>query len=65
NDFEKIVFIRHPEIKKIKENLYNHQAIYASMTGTGSTVFGIFNKNEEINYPVEKRYFHKWVEKLV
>jgi 4-diphosphocytidyl-2-C-methyl-D-erythritol kinase len=61
NDFEEIVFLKHPEIKKIKENLYNHKAVYASMTGTGSTVFGIFNINEEINYPVEKEYFHKWI----
>lgn len=65
NDFEEIVFSKYPQIKNIKENLYNHQAVYASMTGTGSTVFGIFNINEEINYPVEKKYFHKWIDKLV
>jgi len=60
NDFEKIVFHRHPVIKKIKEDLYNLKAIYAAMTGTGSTVFGIFNKKDEVNYPVEKEYFYKW-----
>ncbi|MGN6533503.1 MAG: hypothetical protein ACTHK0_17305 [Ginsengibacter sp.] len=65
NDFEKIVFLQYPEIKKIKENLYNHQAVYASMTGTGSTVFGIFNKNEEISHPVDKEYFQKWVDTLL
>lgn len=59
NDFEKIVFHRHPVIKKIKEDLYNHKAIYAAMTGTGSTVFGIFDKREEVDYSVEKEYFHK------
>ncbi len=64
NDFEKIVFLQHPEIKKIKEGLYNHDAVYASMTGTGSTVFGIFNKNEENRNPVEKGYFYNWIEKL-
>jgi 4-diphosphocytidyl-2-C-methyl-D-erythritol kinase len=64
NDFEEIVFLKHPAIKKIKENLYNHNALYASMTGTGSTVFGIFNKDEEINYPVEKKYFYKWIYNL-
>ncbi len=62
NDFEKIVFYRHPVIKKIKENLYNHKAIFAAMTGTGSTVFGIFNKKDEVDYPVEKEYFHGWVD---
>lgn len=61
NDFEKIVFKQYPEIKKIKENLYDHKAIYASMTGTGSTVFGIFDSKEEIDIPVQKGYFHKWI----
>lgn len=64
NDFEEIVFLKHPEIKIIKDNLYNHQAVYASMTGTGSTVFGIFNLNEEINYPLKEGYFQKWIERL-
>ncbi|HEY5461753.1 MAG TPA: 4-(cytidine 5'-diphospho)-2-C-methyl-D-erythritol kinase [Hanamia sp.] len=64
NDFEKIVFSKHPEIKKIKEDLYIHNAIYASMTGTGSTVFGIFNKEHDINFPVEKEHFHKWIGNL-
>ena len=61
NDFEKIVFSSHTEIKKIKEKLYDHNAVYASMTGTGSTVYGIFNANDEINYPLEKEYFHNWI----
>ena len=64
NDFEKIVFQKHPEIKKLKEELYQHNAIYASMTGTGSTVFGIFNKNDDVDYPVGKWYFQKWITDL-
>ncbi len=62
NDFEEIVFLKHPEIKSIKEKLYNLGAVYASMTGTGSTVFGIFDKNDDIHYPIPKTYFHKWIE---
>lgn len=62
NDFEKIVFFIHPEIKKIKENLYKQRAVYASMTGTGSTVFGIFKADQDINYPAEKGYFYKWID---
>jgi 4-diphosphocytidyl-2-C-methyl-D-erythritol kinase len=65
NNFEEIVFLRYPEIENIKKNLYNHQAVYASMTGTGSTVFAIFNAKDEINYPVEKKYFYKWIDGLV
>ncbi|HXR83461.1 MAG TPA: 4-(cytidine 5'-diphospho)-2-C-methyl-D-erythritol kinase [Hanamia sp.] len=61
NDFEEIVFLQHSQIKKIKKKLYDHNAIYASMTGTGSTVFGIFNPSYETNLPVEKGYFYKWI----
>src|SRR6185312_8358936 len=64
DDFEEIVFSQYPEIKKIKEDLYSHDAVYASMTGTGSTVLGIFNKNEEVHYPLEKDRFHRWIESL-
>ncbi|MEO9004094.1 MAG: 4-(cytidine 5'-diphospho)-2-C-methyl-D-erythritol kinase [Ginsengibacter sp.] len=60
NDFEKIVFQLAPVIKNIKEILYKHKALYASMSGTGSTVFGIFNKTDEINLSLEEKYFHRW-----
>lgn len=42
NDFEKSIFIQYPELKMIKEKLYSLGAIYASMSGSGSTVYGIF-----------------------
>ena len=44
NDFEEPVFAKYPEIKKIKDALYNAGAIYASMSGSGSAVYGIFRK---------------------
>lgn len=44
NDFEKTVFLQYPSIEKIKTKLYNDGAVYASMTGSGSTVFGIFDE---------------------
>lgn len=43
NDFENSVFEKHPEIKKIKEQLYAMGALYASMSGSGSSVYGIFS----------------------
>jgi 4-diphosphocytidyl-2-C-methyl-D-erythritol kinase len=61
NDFEPFVFKRHPEIKKIKEELYQAGALYASMSGTGSTVFGIFNKESAIDYVHQPHYFYKIV----
>ncbi len=42
NDFEQPIFNSFPELANIKETLYQKGAVYASMTGTGSTVFGIF-----------------------
>ncbi|MFW5822137.1 MAG: 4-(cytidine 5'-diphospho)-2-C-methyl-D-erythritol kinase [Tangfeifania sp.] len=42
NDFEKTVFPKYPEIKMLKEKLYELGAVYASMSGSGSAVFGIF-----------------------
>lgn len=43
NDFEKSVFAQHPEIGDAKNKLYETGAIYASMSGSGSSLFGIFN----------------------
>ena len=42
NDFEASVFKKHVAIKEIKEKLYNEGAVYSAMSGSGSTVFGIF-----------------------
>ena len=44
NDFELSVFPTHPAIAAIKEKMYTHGALYASMTGSGAAVFGIFAK---------------------
>lgn len=43
NDFEHYVFSIYPEIKGIKDNLYKHNALFTLMSGTGSTIFGIFD----------------------
>lgn len=48
NDFEKTVFPLYPEISRIKEELYEAGALYASMSGSGSTVFGIFREAPEL-----------------
>jgi 4-diphosphocytidyl-2-C-methyl-D-erythritol kinase len=47
NDFEVPIFKKYPAIGAIKQQLYQHGAIYASMSGSGSAVFGIFS-NEVI-----------------
>lgn len=42
NDFEQTVFPIHPEIAEIKQRLLDAGAVYAAMSGSGSTVFGLF-----------------------
>lgn len=44
NDFENSVFQKFPEIAAIKDKLYDLGALYASMSGSGSSVFGIFRE---------------------
>lgn len=48
NDFEKTVAEKFPIIKSIKESLYKAGAEYASMTGSGSAVYGIFPKRPDV-----------------
>ena len=48
NDFEEVVFSRHPEIKEIKLNLYKIGAVYAAMSGSGSAVYGIFEPDFDL-----------------
>jgi 4-diphosphocytidyl-2-C-methyl-D-erythritol kinase len=42
NDFEEVVFARHPQLRRIKERLLRLGALSACMTGSGSAVFGVF-----------------------
>lgn len=45
NDFEQSVFPQFPELSLIKEKLYGSGAIYASMSGSGSSLYGIYKEN--------------------
>jgi len=49
NDFEPSVFKKYPEIRKIKETLYESGALYAAMSGSGSSVYGIFPEKIELS----------------
>lgn len=55
NDFEPLIFQTYPEIGKIKEKLLEYGAQYTSLSGSGSTVFGIF-KEEAQAHKVRTRF---------
>jgi len=59
NDFENPVFDLHPEIRSIKEKLYDAGAVYASMTGSGSSVYGLFEKTKTIVLSFPSDYLTK------
>jgi 4-diphosphocytidyl-2-C-methyl-D-erythritol kinase len=61
NDFEETVFEKHPEIGIIKDALYKKDALYASMSGSGSTVYGIFKKGDRPSFNYPDHYFLRWI----
>ncbi len=56
NDFENIVFATHPVLKDIKEKLYEAGAWYAGMSGSGSSIYGIFKKTDIPPLGFEKKF---------
>lgn len=58
NDFEPHVFAVHPRIAQLKQYLYGIGASYASMSGSGSAVFGIFAEQPHIVPPFENTFIH-------
>ncbi len=51
NDFEFNTFKKYPELAAIKNKFYNQDAIYASMSGSGSAFYGIFRDEPKIQWP--------------
>ena len=58
NDFESHILVSHPRIAEIKEALLDAGALYAAMSGSGSAVFGIFDKCPELNLGADT-FVHK------
>ena len=61
NDFENPVMEAHPELTEIKEALLNNGAVYATMSGSGSSFYGIFPKTSEAVFNFPGNYLYKWV----
>ncbi len=53
NDFEKSLFGKYPILQKLKAHLYDSGAIYSSMSGSGSCMYGVFEEDPKLNFPVE------------
>jgi 4-diphosphocytidyl-2-C-methyl-D-erythritol kinase len=56
NDFEAALEKYYPELRDIKSSLYENGALYASVTGSGSAVYGLFRGE----VPVEEKWFQKY-----
>jgi 4-diphosphocytidyl-2-C-methyl-D-erythritol kinase len=54
NDFERVVFKKHPKIEKIKYDMFRLEAVYSLMSGSGSTVYGFFTPKK---IKAAERYF--------
>jgi len=54
NDFERVIHETYPEIGEIKANLKNSEALYTGLSGSGSTVFGVFDNLQKAETILEK-----------
>lgn len=62
NDFEKSIFKKYPFIKELKKKLYEDGALYASLSGSGSSVFGIFKDEPKTVLPENYHCFLQYPE---
>lgn len=65
NDFEDTVFVVHPKIAEIKQRLLDAGAVYAAMSGSGSTVFGLFEHDAEGSTDAQLRLLHEEFAQMV
>lgn len=65
NDFEDTVFVAHPEISEIKQRLLDAGAVYAAISGSGSTVFGLFEHDAEGSTDAQLRLLHEEFAQMV
>ena len=57
NAFEETVFIKYPQIKTLKDDFYSNGALYACMSGSGSSVFGIFEQKPLLTFDPEYKFY--------
>lgn len=59
NDFEEAVFAEHPALPEIKSKLYENGAVYASMSGSGSGMYGLFEQGVDVHTRLEGMGFER------
>ncbi len=67
NDFEASIFPNHPELAEVKDTFYDRGAVYASMSGSGSAIYGIFSDGEKAKQASDdfrSTYEEVWLFKL-
>lgn len=58
NDFEASIFAAHPLLNTIKQQLYSQGALYAAMSGSGATVYGLFEKEINLQPHFSTHYYY-------
>ena len=61
NDFEEPLFKRYPELRDIKQRLIDEGAMYSSLSGSGSAVFGLFESKEKARNALDSSEYDGWV----
>ena len=74
NDFEGVVFDQHPRLRAIKRRLLNQGAVHALMSGSGSSIFGLYARKQDvpdgaetsfrISLVTRSRYRSRWLRSL-
>ena len=54
NDFEEVVGLAYPEIMNIKKTMYKYGALYSGLSGSGSTMFGLYNSRKLLDKSIKK-----------
>jgi 4-diphosphocytidyl-2-C-methyl-D-erythritol kinase len=58
NDFERVVFPKHPELREVKRVLEAAGALYASLSGSGSAIYGLFDSRQKAAAATKKLHQH-------
>ena len=64
NDFESLVFREHPTVRQIKEAMLDGSAVFALMSGSGSSVYGFFEEEKSaalLAGQLESQHFRTWI----